>query len=259
MDGPPCCACDASPDAAAAAADVRRAVGRDACDGQGRRKGSAGHLPDDRRGRRGALRRQVQAGAHAIDWEYTPSEFGALLRELRLIKKFRPRYNVAMKRDGRHYAFIKVTRGTAPKLLVVRAGGSDDNSVYYGPFHGAQRISEAVRELNDALGLRDCSLDRHMVFSDQQEMFSLLPRTPGCIRFEIKRCHGPCIGACSENEYMDRIRLARAFLDGSNDGPMQQLRHEMEASSERLEFERAAVLRDKLHRLELLREQFGKL
>ena len=202
---------------------------------------------------------RILRAAHTIDWEYTPSEFGALLRELRLIKKFRPRYNVAMKRDGRHYAFIKVTRGTAPKLLVVRAGGSDDNSVYYGPFHGAQRISEAVRELNDALGLRDCTLDRHMVFSDQQEMFSLLPRTPGCIRFEIKRCLGPCIGACSEADYMERIRLARAFLEGANDGPMERLRQEMEESSERLEFERAGTLRDKLQRLEMLREQFGRL
>ena len=202
---------------------------------------------------------RILRAAHSIDWEYTPSEFGALLRELRLIKQFRPRYNVAMKRDGRHYAFIKVTRGTAPKLLVVRGGGTDDNSVYYGPFYGAQRISEAVRELNDALGLRDCSLDRSMVFSDQQEIFSLLPRTPGCIRHEIRRCLGPCIGACSENEYMERVRLARAFLEGANDGPMEQLRREMEASSERLEFERAATLRDKLHRLETLREQFGKL
>jgi excinuclease ABC subunit C len=141
----------------------------------------------------------------------------------------------------------------------VRGGGTDDNSVYYGPFYGAQRISEAVRELNDALGLRDCSLDRSMMFSDQQEIFSMLPRTPGCIRHEIKRCLGPCIGACSENEYMERVRLARAFLEGANDGPMEQLRREMEASSERLEFERAATLRDKLHRLETLREQFGKL
>ena len=202
---------------------------------------------------------RILRAAHSIDWEYAPSEFGALLRELRLIKQFRPRFNVAMKRDGRHYAFIKVTRGTAPKLLVVRGGGTDDNSIYYGPFHGAQRISEAVRELNDALGLRDCALDRSMAFSDQQEIFSLLPRTPGCIRFEIKRCLGPCIGACSENEYMARVRLARAFLEGANDGPMEQLRREMEESSERLEFERAAVLRDKLYRLEMLREQFGKL
>ena len=58
---------------------------------------------------------------------------------------------------------------------------------------------------------------------------------------------------------MDRVRLARAFLDGTDDGPMALLRGEMEASSDRLEFERAAVLRDKLHRLETLREQFARL
>ncbi len=197
--------------------------------------------------------------AHAIDWEYTPNEFAALLRELRLIKRFRPRFNVAMKRDARHYSFIKVTRGPAPKLLVVRGGGSDDASVYYGPFYGAQRVSEAVRELNDALGLRDCSLDRSMVFADQAELFSIMPRTPGCIRHEIRKCLGPCVAACSEREYMERVRLARDFLEGSSDGPMAQLRADMEESSLRLEFERAAALRDKLHRLELLREQFGRL
>jgi excinuclease ABC subunit C len=197
--------------------------------------------------------------AHAIDWEYAPNEFAALLRELRLIKRFRPRFNVTMKRDGRHYSFIKVTRGPAPKLLVVRGGGSDDTSVYYGPFYGAQRVSEAVRELNDALGLRDCALDQSMVFADQEDLFAIMPRTPGCIRHEIRKCLGPCVGGCSENQYMERVRLARDFLEGSNDGPMAQLRREMEESSMRLEFERAAVLRDKLQRLELLREQFGRL
>src|SRR5690349_23482913 len=58
--------------------------------------------------------------ADRIEWEYTPSEFAALLEELRLIKRFRPRFNVAMKRDGRNFCFIKLTRGMAPKLAVVR-------------------------------------------------------------------------------------------------------------------------------------------
>ena len=197
--------------------------------------------------------------AHCLDWEYVPSEFAALLRELHLIKRFRPRYNVAMKRDGRHYAFIKLTSGPAPKLLVVRGPGSDDASIYYGPFHGAQRIGDAVRELNDAVGLRDCAVDRRMVFSDQQELFQLTPRTPGCIRFEIRRCAGPCVAGCSAGEYAERVRLARAFLDGTDFAPIDELRRRMEESSERLEFERAAALRDKLQRLEGLREEFGRL
>jgi excinuclease ABC subunit C len=193
--------------------------------------------------------------ARAIEWEYTPSEFAALLLELRGIKRFRPRLNVMMKRDARHFAFIKLTRGPAPKLVVVR-GASDDALAYYGPFHGAARVDDAVRELNDALGLRDCANDRRMLFADQRELFQLAPRTPGCIRYEVRKCLGPCIAACTERDYGDRVALARGFLDGADDGPMARLRAEMEAASERLEFERAATLRDKLQRLEGLREQF---
>lgn len=199
--------------------------------------------------------RIVREATH-IEWDYTPSEFAALLQELRLIKRLRPRLNVAMKRDARHFAFIKVTRGPAPKLLVVRGAGDDSAELYYGPFHGAQRVSEAVRELNDALGLRDCSNDRRMHFADQPELFQFAPRTPGCIRFEIRKCLGPCVGACSIAEYDTRLRMARAFLDGADDSPLDALRAEMQASSDRLEFERAASLRDKLGRLESLREQF---
>jgi excinuclease ABC subunit C len=123
--------------------------------------------------------------AGRIEWDYTPSEFAALLEELRLIKRYRPRFNVAMKRDARHFVFIKLARVPAPKLLVVRGAGQDDAAVYYGPFQGAYRVNEAVRELNDVLGLRDCALDSKMHFADQRELFQLTPRTPGCIRFEV--------------------------------------------------------------------------
>jgi excinuclease ABC subunit C len=194
--------------------------------------------------------------ADHIEWDYTPSEFAALLEELKLIKRYRPRFNVAMKRDARHFAFIKLTRGPAPKLLVVRGAGQDDAAVYYGPFQGATRVNEAIRELSDVLGLRDCTLDRKMHFSDQRELFQLQPRTPGCIRYEVKKCLGPCVAACSARDYNQRVVLARAFLDGTDDGPIHTLRRDMEAASERLEFERAATLRDKLHRLESLKEQF---
>jgi excinuclease ABC subunit C len=197
--------------------------------------------------------------ATKIEWEYVPSEFAALLTELRLIKQYRPRFNVMMKRDGRNYCFIKVTRGGAPKLVVVRGPGTDDNSIYYGPFMGAMGVNEAVRELNDVLGLRDCATDQRMHFADQPELFEGFPRTPGCIRFEVKKCLGPCVGGCTVQQYDERLVLARAFLDGGDDGPIEHLKGEMEAASERLEFERAAVLRDKFRRLEALRGQFGRL
>jgi excinuclease ABC subunit C len=198
--------------------------------------------------------------ARSIDWEYCPSEFAALISELRLIKRLRPRYNVMMKQDGRHYAFIKVSAPPAPKLIVVRsASGTDHTEIYYGPFRGARQLGDAMRELSDALGLRDCAGDVAMRFSDQGELFALPPRTPGCIRHEIGKCLGPCIGGCSLAQYGERVRLARAFFDGTDDGPLRVLEAAMEEASRRLEFERAAVLRDKLKRLDSLRDQFGRL
>lgn len=202
---------------------------------------------------------RVLRDAHSIDWEYVPSEFAALLTELRLIKRFRPRRNVAMKSDARNLCFIKLTGGVAPRLTVVRGPGTDDNALYYGPFLGAVKVGEAVRELADVLGLRDCTHDRKMRFSDQQELFQLGPRTPGCLRYEVRKCLGPCVAAVTSAAYMERVRMARAFLDGTSDSPLEALRAEMHARSERLEYEGAAAYRDKLHRLEALRDQFGRL
>jgi excinuclease ABC subunit C len=198
--------------------------------------------------------------ARSIDWEYCPSEFAALLTELRLIKRLRPRYNVMMKADARHYAFIKISSPPAPKLVVARtASGTDHTETYYGPFHGARQLEEATRELSDALGLRDCAKDVPMRFTDQGELFGAPQRTPGCIRFEIGKCLGPCIGGTSIAQYDERVRLARAFFDGTDDGPLGSISEAMRDASERLQFERAAALRDKLKRLEGLRDQFGRL
>ena len=201
---------------------------------------------------------RILRSAEKIEWDYTPSEFAALLQELRLIKRFRPRYNVAMKRDGRNYSFIKLTKGPASKLMVVRGPTGEDADIYYGPFVGAQRVEEALRELSDALMLRDCRSDLKMFFNDQTELFQLA-RTPGCIRHEIGKCLGPCIGGCTETQYTHQVALARAFLDGSDDGPINMLRTQMETLSAELQFERAATYRDKLERLEALRAQFGRL
>jgi excinuclease ABC subunit C len=142
--------------------------------------------------------------------------------------------------------------------MVVR-GASDDRATYYGPFQGARHVAESVRELSDVLGLRDCTLDSRMRFADQAELFSLSPRTPGCIRYEIRKCLGPCVTACTEKQYDERVTLAKAFLDGADDTPLDSLRLEMLRASAELEFERAGFLRDKLGRLEALRDQFERL
>src|SRR4029077_2457533 len=95
---------------------------------------------------------RILRDAERIEWEYMPSEFAALLEELRLIKRFRPRFNEAMKHDGRNYCFIKITKGPASKLVVVRGPGQDDSSMYYGPFMGAVGVGAAVSELDDVVG-----------------------------------------------------------------------------------------------------------
>lgn len=196
--------------------------------------------------------------AAEIQWEYVPSEFASLLEELKRIKRYRPRHNVAGKRDARHFAFIRVARGAAESFRVVRGSAGDEGGVFFGPFHGAIQLTEALRELNDALGLRDCALDTPMHFADQADLFPA-PRTPGCIRHEIGKCLGPCVAAVRRDEYAARFGLARAFLEGANDVPVASLRRAMEDASDALEFERAAALRDKITRLESLRAQFARL
>jgi excinuclease ABC subunit C len=142
-------------------------------------------------------------------------------------------------------------------LFVVR-GVTDDAATYFGPFRGGRRIEEAVRELNDVLGLRDCKLSTPMRFADQPDLFGL-ERTPLCHRAEIGRCVGPCAGLCTEYEYQRRVHLARAFLDGDADEPLRWLSERMLEAAERWNFEYAAQLRDRAQRLERLREEFSRL
>jgi excinuclease ABC subunit C len=98
-----------------------------------------------------------------------------------------------------------------------------------------------------------------MRYSDQQEIFVMPPRTPGCIRFEIGKCLGPCVAAPAAALYHDRVVQARAFLDGADDGPIDRLGELMKVASENLEFERAGALRDKRQRLEDLRGRFDRM
>lgn len=196
--------------------------------------------------------RIVQAAA-GFRWEYVPSEFGALLRELRLIKQLRPRFNVQHKRD-RRYVFLKLTSGAAPRLVV--CGRVAERAVaYYGPFLRGERIRRAVRELNDVLALRDCPASTPVRFADQEDFFPVA-YTPRCHRAEIGLCLGTCAALCGEAEYRERVALAAAFLEGGSDEPLRQVEEKMGTAAARMEFERAATLRDRLDRLRELREEF---
>ena len=208
------------------------------------------------RAKRGDKGHRIINEASGLEWEYQPSEFAALLRELELIKRFRPRLNVQHKRDGR-WSFLKITPGAAPRLYVVQTV-SDDAAGYYGPFRGGKRVVDAVRELNDALGLRDCPVNTPLRFADQSDLFSFEP-TPRCHRMELRLCLGPCAGGCTQEQYRGRVETARAFLNGEADEPLRRLNERMQAAADRMQFELAATLRDRLRRLEALRDEFAEL
>ncbi|HYW09261.1 MAG TPA: GIY-YIG nuclease family protein [Longimicrobium sp.] len=208
------------------------------------------------RARSGEKGHRVVQEAGSLTWDYEPSEFAALLKELELIKRFRPRMNVQHKRDGR-YSFLKLTAGSAPRLAVVNTV-ADDRAAYYGPFRGGRRVGDAVRELNDVLGLRDCALTTPMRFSDQSDLFAF-EHTAGCHRSELRLCLGPCAALCTQAEYRQRVELARAFLAGDADEPLAWLNARMLAAAERWDFEYAAAVRERVKRLENLRDEFSRL
>ncbi len=205
---------------------------------------------------RGEKAAEIVSHAHRIDWEHVPSEFAALLKELELIKRFRPPYNAQLKQDSL-YCFLKVTREPAPRLLVVEQA-SADRARYYGPFTGRARLREAVRELSDVLQLRDCATTTPVTFADQVDLFGERA-APLCYRGELKRCLAPCAGWCSQLEYARRAELARRFLEGDAEEPLELLRRRMDAAAGRLQFEYAAELRDRADRLVAVQQELVAL
>jgi len=188
--------------------------------------------------------------AAAIRWRYLPSEFAALLEELRLIKRLRPFQNVHGNRTARRTVFIKLTAGVAPKLRLTPKT-ADPDARYYGPFRGSGRAAAALRVLNDVLGLRDCARDRPMILGDQADFFDA-PLAPGCIRHDLGTCLGPCAARCSAERYGTAVKEAVDFLEGRSAAPLGKVLDVMADAAERAEFERAAAWRDKLDAVEWL-------
>ncbi|MGH7465943.1 MAG: UvrB/UvrC motif-containing protein, partial [Longimicrobiales bacterium] len=184
------------------------------------------------------------------------SDFAALLLEMRCIQRWRPPFNIEHKRD-RVFCFVKLTREEAPRLLVVREV-LDDGAVYFGPFRGPQRVREVVREIRDLLELRDCAAGTRMRFADQLDLSGADPQ-PLCMRANVRKCIAPCAGRCTKAAYHAQVELARRFLDGDADIPLTILRQRMDAAADRLQFEYAAELRDRMHRLEDARAELVSL
>lgn len=199
---------------------------------------------------------KIVRDAANIEWEYAPSEFASLLRELELIKRYRPPYNVKQKRDAL-YCFLKITAGPAPRIQVVRRV-RDDGARYFGPLRGGQRIVEGVKELNDALRLRDCQNSTPMRFADQADFFGM-DHTPGCARQELDRCAAPCAAGCTADGYNRRLAEAEEFLRGRNERPFEVLYEKMDRAIRAMAYEHAALTQQRIERLATLREEFRHL
>jgi excinuclease ABC subunit C len=204
------------------------------------------------RAERGEKAWELVREASRISWEYIPNEFEALIREMKLIQTARPRFNVEHKRK-RIYAFVKVTREPAPRVLPVTRV-VEDGATYYGPFPRVGALARTVRELVHLLGIRDCPATTPLFFGDQLEMLGG-GRPPRCIRAELRSCLAPCCGRCASSDYASAIEMARRFLEGRADKPLAELRRSMESASARKDYEYAALLRDRVERLAGFRDE----
>lgn len=187
-----------------------------------------------------------------IEWDYIPNEFYALIREMKLIQRWQPRYNVQHRRR-RIYGFVKITSEPAPRIVPVTRV-AEDGATYYGPFPRVKAVARTVRELGHVLGLRDCPGATPVFFGDQLEIFEG-GRLPLCMRAELRTCLAPCCGRPTTAQYRAAVQLARRFLEGRADAPLADLERRMGAAAGRMEFEYAAILRDRLERLRGFRDQ----
>ena len=181
------------------------------------------------------LIRMVSA-TRTMEFSVTDSEAEALLLENNLIKRFRPRFNVLL-RDDKSFPYIVIRRDTDWPQLAKHRGTREPGNEYFGPFASATAVNRTLYALQRAFPLRSCS---DGVFST---------RTRPCLQYQIKRCTAPCVGRIDKPQYEAIVEDVRGFLGGRNREIQQTLSQRMEQASANLEFESAAILRDRIRAL----------
>ena len=189
-----------------------------------------------------AKTRQLVRNIVDIEWIVVGSELEALILEMNLIKKHRPRYNIRLK-DDKRYPYIKIHWGDPyPKVTVTRQM-VQDGSRYYGPYTSAWAVHQTLDVLRRIFPYLTC--DRVITGKD--------PRA--CLYYDIKLCSAPCIGAVDQQGYRQMMADLGAFLEGKSDEIAQRLRREMDLAAEELRFEQAAVRRDQLQAIDRIVER----
>ena len=175
-----------------------------------------------------------------VDYTLTDSVSEALLLEANLIKRHQPRFNVRLK-DDKSYPYIKITLGDDfPRIERTRKLPAD-GSRYFGPYASASSVDELMNLIRRLFPFRTCTID----IKDGKRAL----QRP-CLLYHIKRCQGPCIEAISKDAYRSDIEQVELFLEGRQETLVKALERDMGAAAERTDYERAAVLRDKIRAIE---------
>ena len=189
------------------------------------------------------IERMVAATA-SLEFVSTATETEALLLEANLIKRLRPRFNVLL-RDDKSFPYILITADHWAAQILKHRGAHNRPGDYYGPFASVWAVNRTINSLQRAFLLRSCS----------DPFFE--SRTRPCLLYQIKRCSGPCTGEIDFAQYGGLVREAKAFLSGRSQAVKDQLAAEMENASAALEFERAAIYRDRLAALSAVQSHQG--
>ena len=176
---------------------------------------------------------RMTARVNDFDFFVTTSEQEALILELNLIKRHRPRYNVRLK-DDKTFPYLKIdTSEDWPRVYITRRL-EEDGARYFGPFASAKSVRQTLKTLKGIFPFRSCS--KAITGTD------LRP----CLEYHIRHCLAPCIGAVSKSEYDEVIKQVILFLEGKQEKVIQELESKMEKAAEALDFEKAALIRDQI-------------
>jgi excinuclease ABC subunit C len=178
------------------------------------------------------LTRMVRDTVH-MEFVTTRTEVEALLLEANLIKRLRPRFNVLL-RDDKSFPYILITGDSRAPALYKHRGARARKGDYFGPFASANAVGRTINSLQRAFLLRTCT---DSVFES---------RTRPCLLYQIKRCSGPCTHEISDEGYGELVRQAKDFLSGRSQNVKESIARAMNEAAEDLDFERAAVFRDRL-------------
>ena len=179
-----------------------------------------------------------------MEFVTTATEAEALLLEANLIKKLKPRFNVVL-RDDKSFPYILIARDHPVAQLAKHRGARNRKGSYYGPFASAGAVNRAINTLQKAFLLRTCS---DSVYAN---------RTRPCLLYQIKRCSAPCVGYIAEAPYAELVQEAEAFLGGKSQAVKAELARQMEEASEALDFERAALCRDRIQAMSFVTQTQG--